>query len=248
MKVVHGQIMNNKFNGSSIAALSVLMCMGSISAYIIYSLVNEKKREKNESNILELIQRRRSVFPKQYTSEPVSQAIIDAMLEGARWAPTHHLQEPWYFVVFASAKSRKELGEFLANDYRNTSTKLGKFSQKKFDKKLKNAEAASHIIAICVHRTDSSKCPEVEDICAVSMAVQNMKLIATEHGVGSYWSSASVHENKKDRAVKNPISLKKFLDLPFHSICIGWLFVGNCDAKCFKKSQRKNISDKVSFR
>mmetsp|Transcript_17402 Transcript_17402/g.24796 ORF Transcript_17402/g.24796 Transcript_17402/m.24796 type:complete len:116 (+) Transcript_17402:120-467(+) len=47
------------------------------------------------------IQNRRSIFPKQYSpSMPVPRYILEKMLEVARWSPSHHLTQPWYFTVF----------------------------------------------------------------------------------------------------------------------------------------------------
>lgn len=60
-------------------------------------------------DVLNLIQKRRSIFPKQYSTRPVPKQIIEQMLEAARWAPTHNLTEPWKFVVFESQEARKEL-------------------------------------------------------------------------------------------------------------------------------------------
>ena len=54
----------------------------------------------NKATIEEFIRHRRSIFPSSYTDERVDDAIIEAMIESAQWAPTHKLTEPWRFRVF----------------------------------------------------------------------------------------------------------------------------------------------------
>ena len=43
-------------------------------------------------------------------------SIIEQILENAKWAPTHGLNEPWRFVVF-SGNSRQQLSDFLTGWY-----------------------------------------------------------------------------------------------------------------------------------
>jgi nitroreductase len=68
---------------------------------------------------------------------PVPRYILEKMLEAARWLPSHHLTQPWYFVVFETESSRRELGEFMADSYKKT-TAEGAFIQQKYEKKLQS--------------------------------------------------------------------------------------------------------------
>ena len=54
----------------------------------------------NPIELLRHIKARRSVFPKDYTGEPVPKEVVQSMLEAANWAPTHGKTEPWRFAVF----------------------------------------------------------------------------------------------------------------------------------------------------
>ena len=38
--------------------------------------------------------------------EPVDRATLDELLELARWAPNHHLTNPWRFRVLGPRRSR----------------------------------------------------------------------------------------------------------------------------------------------
>ena len=51
------------------------------------------------SPVLNAIRNRRSVFPAQYTGEPVEKETIEQLLELANWAPTHKKTQPWRFKV-----------------------------------------------------------------------------------------------------------------------------------------------------
>jgi nitroreductase len=59
----------------------------------------------------EAIMTRRSV-PKT-TSEELDRAVIERLLEAGVRAPTHHLTQPWRFVVLAGEERRK-LGDAWA--------------------------------------------------------------------------------------------------------------------------------------
>jgi len=211
-------------------------------------IIAATSQEKNEALIL--IQKRRSIFPKQYsTKKPVPRYMIEDMLEAARWAPTHHLTQPWYFIVFETEASRRDLGNFLADHYKKTCEKNSReFMIKKYEKKLKNALDSAFIIAVCVRRDEESKDPEVEDICSVAIAVQNMHLVATEYNLGAYWSSASLYE-KRERYVINPQELREFLKLPTpESFCIGWLYIGSFEGKLPQGRRAPMDSSKVLWR
>ena len=154
--------------------------------------------------------------------------------------------------MFETEQSRRNLGIFLAEHYKKTALQSGNdFLQKKYDKKLKSAMCSTYIIAICVKRDKQSKVPELEDICSVAIAVQNMHLVATEYGVGAYWSSGSVYDpvHKKGRCAVNPEELKVFLQLPTpESFCIGWFYVGNYEGKVMKGRRDPVDGEKVSWR
>jgi nitroreductase len=222
-----------------------------------YALSNDKSTEtaiSNKNDALILIQKRRSIFPKQYSSsKPVPRYMLEDMLEAARWAPTHHLTQPWYFIVFETESSRRDLGEFLAEQYKKACEKRGgEFIKKKYEKKLKNAIESAFVIAICVRRDGQSKDPEVEDICSVAIAVQNMHLVATEYNLGAYWSSSSLYgknDEKNQRYVVNPEELRDFLQLPTpESFCIGWLFIGSFEGQLPQGRRAPMDSNKVLWR
>jgi len=258
--------------------LTVLTASIIVPGIVILSVVGGRKKERkareaaeNNANAtidgngapsagkvaLAMIKRRRSIFPKQYTGNPVPQSIIRDMLEGARWAPTHKLTQPWVFVIFETKDSKESLGVFLADQYKIS--KGDSYDQKKYEKKITSVNKSSHIIAICsqVPSCDdkaSSLNPEIEEISSVAMAVQNMHLIASAYNVGAYWSSSAIYDSdrEKERALVNPSDLRDYLNLSNHEpegtmcICLGWLFIGEFENKGKEKKwpeSRRNSMD-----
>ena len=185
----------------------------------------------------DLIKNRRSVFPKFYSDEPVDESIIQQMLENANWAPTHRFTEPWRFTVFHGS-GLKKLAEFQSNLYKEVSTEMGNYDQKKFDKLASKPMMASHIIAIGMKRDEEKSVPEEEELASVAMAVQNMYLTASAYGIGCYWGSGGI--TYLDEA-------KPFFALESEDKLLGFLYIGNIKDEFPGKGLRKPIQEKVKW-
>ncbi|EJK55051.1 hypothetical protein THAOC_25254 [Thalassiosira oceanica] len=171
-------------------------------------------KENNEArDLLDDSLSSRSIFTKQYTGRSVNREIVKEMLDAARYAPNHHITEPWRFIIFESPESKQNVALLLAEMYKKKSRSQGSFKQAKYDKKIKSASKASHIVAICV-KTDT-KSMLMEEVCATAMAVQNMHLVATAYHVGAYWSSGGVSESTLPPGFQNAPEMAEFLS---HSI------------------------------
>ena len=59
--------------------------------------IHDVPEDLNPAVVQELIEARRSIYPKDYTGEPVEDHLITRLLEAARWAPTHGKTEPWRY-------------------------------------------------------------------------------------------------------------------------------------------------------
>lgn len=135
----------------------------------------------------DIISERRSLKPADYTGETVDDQLIQQILAQANWAPSHGYTEPWRFVVY-KGEALKRLGQFLAN-YDQADPSAEGFNAMRYERKLSSPQQASHIIGIAYLPGTNPKIPEVEEICATAMAVQNMWLMAHTLGLGSYWST-----------------------------------------------------------
>lgn len=185
----------------------------------------------------ELIATRRSIYPESYDpTRKVPRVIVERMLEAANWAPTHSRTEPWRFVVFESEEARVALGQLQADIYKKM-VPADRFLQKKYNKAIESKKQSSYVIAICMQRQKSEKLPEVEEVCAVACAVQNMHLVATAHGVGAYWSSGPPIMSQ---------DMKDFLKLGAKDQCLGLFYVGHPTGS-HPDGARKPIAEKVQW-
>lgn len=175
---------------------------------------------------------RRTTKPDRYTGARVSDKIIHQMLEAAHWAPTHGHTEPWRFNVYVG-EGKERLSNFLdqwmqeegANDIKRGKV-LGRIAQ------------ASHIISIGMKRGENPKIPEIEELLAVGMAVQNMWLMASAHHVGAYWSSGEKAFMPK---------MKDFLGLGLEDKSLGFLYVGELAQDPLPGHRLSSIEDHVKW-
>lgn len=187
----------------------------------------------NKEEVTRLLQNRRSIFPKQYSGERVSDKVIEEMLENANWAPTYKKTEPWRFMIF-SDEGLDTLGKMQVEIYKEIHGK--KSDQSKLEKLLNKPKSCSHVIAIGMRRHDSIK--EVEEVCAVAAAVQNMHLTATAHGVGCYWSTGGITFWEES---------KPYFGLKKDDLLLGFLYIGMPKKEKWPTSKRKPIGKKVSW-
>jgi len=181
--------------------------------------------------ILDAIKRRRSVFPPQYTDQPVSKATIDKILDAANWAPNHKKTEPWRFKVLMGG-SKGRLGDFLSKKYEETDARPKRIKIKKLKE---NPRRAGAIIAICMQRDPKESVPEWEELAATAMAVQNMWLCCVELNLGGYWSSPGLIKY-----------MGEFLDLAEGEKCLGFFYLGYYDGE-LPEGERNPVEDKVQW-
>jgi len=181
--------------------------------------------------ILELIKKRRSVFPVQYNDKPIERADIKKVLEAANWAPTHKKTEPWRFKVLLG-ESKEKLGLFLSYKYLDVEERP---KQMKVKKLIENPKRAAAVIAICMQRDPNESLPEWEEIAATAMAVQNMWLCCTELGIGCYWSSPGLIGY-----------MDEFFEMKKGEKCLGFFYMGYYDEK-LAEGIRGPIEDKVEW-
>ncbi|MDF1818188.1 MAG: nitroreductase [Immundisolibacteraceae bacterium] len=185
--------------------------------------------------VRQTILQRRTIKPMQYSDRSIDKEIIDDILETARWAPTHKLSEPWRFALFAGA-GKQSLGEYMSGWYRDN-TPADKFQQQKFDRLLAVPQQAGCAIGIGMHRDEGERLPEDEEVIAVACAVQNMQLMATAHGLGTFWSSGAIAFARETA---------DFFGFDQRTRGLGVLFMGypNCD---WPTSERQPLDDKITW-
>jgi len=171
-------------------------------------------------------------MPVQYSDAGISEAELELILEAANWAPTHKRTEPGRFKII-SGKGLKRFSEFMLNQYQKN-TPAEKFSQRKSDGIAEKCRLSNKIILICVKY--SGMVPEWEETASVATAIQNMWLMCTALGIGSYWSTPEAVHN-----------MREFTELDKNEKCIGVFYMGKISEGKATESQRNPIADKINY-
>ena len=181
--------------------------------------------------ILDVIKKRRAVFPVQYNERAIEKDVLLKVLEAANWAPTHRRTEPWRFKV-VMGNSLERLGDFMASKYEQNDARPKKIKIKKF---RENPVRSAAVILICMQRDPEESIPEWEEIAATAMAVQNMWLTCTELGIGSYWSSPALIK-----------FMDEFVPMEEGERCLGLFYMGYYDVD-IPVVERTPIEDKTKW-
>jgi len=191
--------------------------------------------DNTAAQLNEIIRTRRSVFPKQYEEgRQVPDEIITQILENATWAPSHGQTEPWHFTVFTGEGLRK-LSEFQSELYKESSGE--RFKEATYANLQANPLKASHVIALGLKRDPNKKFPEIEEVAALSAAVQNLALSVTAYGLGGYWTTGGVTYNEK---------AKPFFNLGDDDKLLGFFYIGYVAAPS-PQGKRKPLEEKVTW-
>lgn len=180
---------------------------------------------------LDLIKKRRSVYPIQFNQQPILKEEVNQILEAANWAPSHRRTEPWRFKIFHSEKSRIQLSNFLKETYIKVTPN---FSTTKAEKIAEKPLQSQCVIAIMLQRDLKETLPEWEEVAAVAMAVQNMWLMATQLEIGGYWSSPSLI-----KYFENLIQLNE------GEKCLGFFYLGRYDHELIALERKIALEEKV---
>jgi len=117
---------------------------------------------------------------KVYGQEPVDRALLDELFELARWAPNHHLTNPWRFRVLGP----ESLAQLKAAAGPEAAAKL---------------DRAPTLVAASVLRSEDPVADE-EDFAAAAAATFIVLLGAHARGLGGYWRTPSVLRAPEGRA------------------------------------------------
>ncbi|WP_312993379.1 nitroreductase family protein [Chryseobacterium flavum] len=159
----------------------------------------------------EIIEKRRSIFPKDYSDREISREILDEILNSATFAPNHKRTRPWRFKIFKGEEKMKLASEMQAI-YKSTQPEQ-LFLEKKYNDIGFKINKADVVVSIVVNF--SAMVPEWEEIAATSMAVQNMYLTCTANNIGCYWSSPKIVDH-----------LKESLTIGENQKCLGLFYMG----------------------
>jgi nitroreductase len=146
----------------------------------------------------DLIRSRRT--HKAFGADPVPRDTLLELFELARWAPNHHLTDPWRFRV---------LGPNAVDALKRAADAAKPGSGAKLDR-------APTLIVVSVKQSGDAE-QDREDVLATAAAAYIVLLAAHARGLAGYWRTVSVLEAPQGRAATR---------LPEDELPIGLLHLG----------------------
>jgi nitroreductase len=135
---------------------------------------------------------------KAFDRQPVPRELLDELLDFARWAPNHHLTNPWRFRV---------LGRDALERLKQAA---GPEAASKLDR------APTLIAATALQSGDPVQ--DEEDLCATACATYAVLLVAHGRGLAGYWRTPQVLRTDAGRAALGFEPHERFVAL----IHLGW--------------------------
>jgi nitroreductase len=142
-------------------------------------------------HVEEAIRTRRTI--KAYDPAPVERELLDELFELARWAPNHHLTNPWRFRV---------LGPEAVRGLKDAA---GPEAAAKLDR------APTLVVASAAQTGDDVQ--DEEDVAAATIAAYIVLLGAHARGLAGYWRTPEVLRTRDGRAACGLPEGERFLGL-----------------------------------
>jgi nitroreductase len=120
-----------------------------------------------------------------FRPDPVPRDVIEALLSAAAQAPNHYHERPWRFIVF-TGDGRRQLGEALSDSARRCYPET---PEAVLANERLHPLKVPLIIAVGSDWPHHEHLMEIENICAVAAAVQNLLLAAHALGLASHWKN-----------------------------------------------------------
>ncbi len=134
---------------------------------------------KNKNPILAAIRTRRSV--RQFTTEAVSDEVVNEVLESGSWAPSGKNNQPWKFAVIRDQAQKESLASL---------THSGSI--------IRGAA-----VCVAVFLDESRVYDRTKDVQAVGACIQNMLLAIHSLGLGGVWLGEILKNKEKVKALLN---------------------------------------------
>ena len=110
---------------------------------------------------------------KVFASEPIGRELLHELFELARWAPNHHLTNPWRFRVLGPES-------------------LERLKQAAGPEAAGKLDRAPTLVAVTAVRSNEDPVQDEEDLLATASAVYALLLAAHARGLVGYWRTPGV--------------------------------------------------------
>jgi nitroreductase len=123
--------------------------------------------------VTETIKTRRSI--RQFNKEPVSDDILNQILESGLWAPSGENNQPWKFAVIRDPKLKESLSTLTH-----------------YHSIIRNAS-----VCVAVFLDHSRVYDRTKDVLAVGASIQNILLTIHSMGLGGVWLGEILKNKEK---------------------------------------------------
>ena len=130
---------------------------------------------------------------KAFRPEPLPRETVDELLELARWAPNHHLTNPWRFRI-VGPQALERLKEAA-----------GPEAAPKLDR--------APTLVVCSCELSGDPVQDEEDLHATACAAYIVLLAAHARGLGGYWRTPEVLRTDAGRAAVGMEPNERFVSL-----------------------------------
>jgi nitroreductase len=138
---------------------------------------------------------------KAFGPRPVAPEVLGELFELARWAPNHHLTNPWRFRVLGE-RTRAALMELAESEQPGAAIKLRR---------------APTLIAVSAH-LEGEPGQDQEDVLASAAAAYIVLLGAHARGLAAYWRTVALLDDPRGR---------ELLGMPAEETPLGLLYLGD---------------------
>ncbi|MGO9763945.1 MAG: nitroreductase [Solirubrobacteraceae bacterium] len=121
---------------------------------------------------------------KAFSAEPVDAAVLDELFELARWAPNHHLTNPWRFRVLGE-RTRERLMRLAESEQAGSAVKLAR---------------APTLVAVTAQQS-GDPAQDREDLLATAVAAYLVLLGAHDRGLAGYWRTVPLLDDPRGREI-----------------------------------------------
>jgi nitroreductase len=157
---------------------------------------------------------------KAFVPEPVARETLDSLFDLARWAPNHHVTNPWRFRVLGPA-SREALIALADSRQEGAGVKL---------------QRAPTLVAVSSVRAGDEG-EQREDLLATAVAAYLVLLGAHARGLAGYWRTVGLLDEPEGREI---------LGLPDGEEPLGLLYLGT-PVQEQRVPERAPVADVVEY-
>lgn len=178
---------------------------------------------RNLRVIGERIRSRRTT--KLFLRQKVSRQLVRDAIELARWAPNHHLTEPWHFYMLGAQKISaciELIGTLIRED--KNDDELAAFKEQ-------SAKAIPGWLLVTCKKSDDELLQR-EDYASCCCAIQNLTLYLSEAGVAAKWTTGLITRDKRLFSILDIDDEKEFV--------VGLIWYGY--PKTLPTQSRKDVS------